>query len=203
MAGDASVTTWIKGLKQGDREAAEQLWVRYFDKLVAAAEKRLRSAQKRAYDEEDVALSVFESLCQGAERGNFKQLSTRDDLWALLLALTHKKSVDRIRHETRVKRGGGRVRGESVFAQRGNGFGAHRLRDLVSQAPTPELIALLREQHQDLMDSLPNETLRQVARLRLEGYSVKEIATEFEYTTRWAERKLQLIREIWGAKLAR
>ena len=39
-------------------------------------------------DEEDVALSVFASLCRGAQCGNFKKLTDREDLWALLLVMT-------------------------------------------------------------------------------------------------------------------
>jgi DNA-directed RNA polymerase specialized sigma24 family protein len=97
---ETSITTLIRGLKQGDHAAAEHLWVRYFDKLVAVARKKLSSVPKRTFDEEDVALSVFQSLCRGAEKGNFQMLTDREDLWALLLAITRQKAVDRIRHET-------------------------------------------------------------------------------------------------------
>ncbi|MCA9124486.1 MAG: RNA polymerase subunit sigma-70 [Planctomycetaceae bacterium] len=195
-----SISVWVSNLKEGDREAAEQLWARYFDKLVVAARRKLTSVPKRSYDEEDVAISVFKSLCRGAKRGNFEKLSDRDDLWALLLALTRQKSVDHIRAATRQKRGGGQVRGESVFG-RADDDAALGFEQLVAKEPTPDLLVELAEQHKRLLDLLGDDMMRQVALMRMEGHSVKEIATHFGYTTRWAERKLDLIRKKWGRAL--
>jgi DNA-directed RNA polymerase specialized sigma24 family protein len=200
MAGE-STTAIIPAIKQGDHEAIERLWIRYFDKLVAAARRRLGSARRRSYDEEDVAVSVFWSLCRGAERGNFTKLSDRDDLWALLLALTRQKAVDRIRHEMREKRGGGNVRGESIFAKGDLGSGAFGLENLVADEPTPKTLVDLEEQHKHLMQILPNDMMRQIAMQRMDGHSAKEIAAEFGYTTRWAQRKLDLIRKKWLREL--
>ncbi len=45
------------------------LWERYFEKLVLVARQQLLSGHRRVVDEEDVALGVFESLCNGATRG--------------------------------------------------------------------------------------------------------------------------------------
>lgn len=89
-----SVTRWIADLKAGESQAAAQLWQRYFADLVELARRRLGSAPKRVSDEEDVALSVFNSLCNGAVRGHFNQLSDRQDLWRLLLVITKQKAVD-------------------------------------------------------------------------------------------------------------
>jgi RNA polymerase sigma factor (sigma-70 family) len=195
MTAGTSVTLWIKQLKAGDNEAFEKLWLRYFDRLVAVARKKLGRARKRAYDEDDVAASVFKSLWRGAERGHFQRLSTRDDLWALLLAMVHQKVVDYIRRDTRQKRGGGRLGGESKLPLDG-------IQQLISQEPTPDVMALIDEQHRMLMDRLPDDTLRQIATMRFEGHSTKEIAAKFNYTVRWTERKLQIIREKWGAELS-
>lgn len=197
MTSEPSVTTIIEGLKQGDPQAAELLWVKYFDKLVAAARRRLGSAPKRAYDEEDVAVSVFASLCRGAERGNFSKLTDREDLWALLLAITRQRAVDRIRHENRDKRGGGEVRGESVFVKATDGTVVLGIDQLIREEVTPDLLVELEERQQQLLAVLTDDNMRKVALLRMEGYSVKEIANEFGYTTRWVERKLELIRKKW------
>jgi hypothetical protein len=80
MSSGGSVTHWIGLLKAGDQQAAQPLWERYFQQLVALARQRLRNMPRRATDEEDVALSAFDSFCRDACRGRFPQLGDRDDL---------------------------------------------------------------------------------------------------------------------------
>jgi DNA-directed RNA polymerase specialized sigma24 family protein len=48
-----------------------------------------------------------------------------------------------------------------------------------------------------LLDQLPDEMLRQVALLTLEGYQPKEIAEKLGCVRRTVERKLERIRDIW------
>src|SRR3954469_12046784 len=105
-----AVTHWIGDLKSGGQEAATRLWGRYFNGLVQIARDRLREAPRGKADEEDVALSAFHSLCQGAARGRFPELQDRNNLWKLLLAITAQKALDHRRREGRLKRGGGRAR---------------------------------------------------------------------------------------------
>src|SRR5205085_531840 len=93
----------------GDAAAVQGLWERYFRRLVALARKKLADAPRRAADEEDVALSAFDSFCRNAERGLFPQLLDRDSLWRLLVVITARKSAHLRRDEGRAKRGGGAV----------------------------------------------------------------------------------------------
>ena len=71
MSSDASVTGWIGQLKAGNQEAAQQLWNHYFQKLVRLARARLGGFRRRAVDEEDMALTAFDSFCRGAANGRF------------------------------------------------------------------------------------------------------------------------------------
>src|SRR6185437_2028102 len=82
-SGQHSVTRWLRSLEAGDGGggAAEELWRRYFGDLVRLARARLRGAPRAVADEEDAALSAFDSFCQGATRGRFPRLTDRDDLW--------------------------------------------------------------------------------------------------------------------------
>ena len=91
---DNSVTHWLRSLREGDLEAAERLWTRYFDRLVGVARQTLGVHPRRISDEEDVALSVFDTLIRGAAGGNFPQLQDRQDLWCLLLAITRQKATN-------------------------------------------------------------------------------------------------------------
>ncbi len=76
-----SVTVWLTSLKDGDAEAAQKLWSRYFEALVRLARDRLRGAPKAVADEEDAALSAFDSFVRGAARGRYPRLDDREDLW--------------------------------------------------------------------------------------------------------------------------
>jgi hypothetical protein len=113
MSSAGSVTHWIARLKAGDHHAAQQLWERYFARLVGLARSKLWGLPRRAADEEDVALSAFASFCRRAERGGFARLDDRDDLWQVLALLTTRKAADLVARERARKRGGGEVRGES------------------------------------------------------------------------------------------
>jgi ECF sigma factor len=60
-------------------------------------------------DEEDVALSAFNSFCRQAEAGRFPELLDRDSLWCVPVVVTARKAFHLIRDEPRQKRGGGVV----------------------------------------------------------------------------------------------
>lgn len=197
MVPEDSVLQWFDQLRQGDPAAAQALWERYFAQLVRLARNRLSGLRRGARDEEDVALSAFSSFCLAAERGRFPQLADRDGLWRLLVALTERKAVDLIRAETRAKRGGGHVLGESGLVAGAEGPGEGGLDQAPGREPTPEFVALMAEECQRRLAQLGDETLRTVALLRLEGYSNQEVAERLSCTTRTVERKLELIRAIW------
>jgi RNA polymerase sigma factor (sigma-70 family) len=195
-----SISQWIASLKAKDAEAAQRLWERFSAQLIEAAHRKLGSAPRAVADEEDIAQSVFRSVCRGASAGRFADVKNRDDLWWLLLAITRQKVVDHIRRESAQKRGGGRVVGESALAveARDEGF---TLDSLIGNEPTPDFLVMLDEQNNRLLGQLRDDRLRHVARSRIEGYTVPEIATRLSISTRSVERKLQLIRRAWAKEL--
>ena len=191
-----SVTAWIDQLRAGDRAAAQPLWQGYFQRLVALARKKLRGAPRGTADEEDVALSAFDSFFQGIEQGRFPQLSDRDDLWRLLVALTARKACDLLRREGRHKRGGGRTPDPGP-ARPGE---PDPLGQVLGREPTPEFAAQVAEECQRLLALLGDRELEEVALAKMEGYTTEEIARRQGRTTRTVERKLRLIRDIWQAE---
>ena len=72
MDSGGSVTHWIYGIKAGDPEAAQQLWERYFARLVRLANRELKGGNRRMADEEDVVVNVFEKFCRAAEQGRLR-----------------------------------------------------------------------------------------------------------------------------------
>ena len=196
MANNQSVTWWIQELKQGDEQAAHELWQRYFRRLAALARQRLGDHGRRVQDEDDVAIKVFKSLCEGAGRGDFAALDGRDDLWRLLATITSRKVAQHFRHEGRQKRGGGQVRGDSILDS-----GEDGLKAIASVEPTPEFLHELADEHQRLLALLDDGMLRNIAVWKLEAWTGREIAEKLGITRRSVERKLERIRELWKGEL--
>jgi DNA-directed RNA polymerase specialized sigma24 family protein len=192
-----SVTQWIDRLKAGDPDAAQKLWERYFRRLVGLARKKLRAAPRRAADEEDVALSAFDSFCRGAGQDRFPRLQDRLDLWQLLVLLTARKALDLAQHERRLKRGGGAVLDEAALPRPADSSAQEAaLEGIESLAPTPAFAAQVAEECRRLLERLDSE-LRNVALRKVEGYSNEEIAAQLGCGLRTVERRLRLIRGIW------
>ena len=60
MSQSHSVTHWIEQLKAGEgSDAQQQLWNRYFRRLVRLADKQLGDTPRRVADQEDVALNAL------------------------------------------------------------------------------------------------------------------------------------------------
>jgi DNA-directed RNA polymerase specialized sigma24 family protein len=188
MSAEGSVSRWLGPIQDGDSAAARQLWERYFLNLVQRARKLLRQTQRSAADEEDVALSAFDSFCRNAEAGRFPQLQDRDDLWRVLAVITARKASHLRRDEARQKRGGA---GAPALDQ------SALLEHAFSREPSPELAAQMTEDYERLLALLDDDQLRQVAVWRMEGYTIDEIAARIGCVARSVKRKLQLIRSLW------
>jgi DNA-directed RNA polymerase specialized sigma24 family protein len=193
---DDSVSRWLDGLKAGDDADVQRLWDRYFQRLVRLAGARLPGHARREFDEEDIALSAFHSFCDRVGRGQYPWLVDRDDLWRLLVTITARKVIDSIRHQTRQKRGGGQVLGESALMG-GDDAGDEGMARLLGREPTPEVAAQFAEDYERLLARLDDPTLRSVALMKLEGHTTEEIAAALGTSTRTVDRKLHLIRMIW------
>jgi DNA-directed RNA polymerase specialized sigma24 family protein len=194
-----SITCWIHQLKSGNPEAAQPLWERYYQNLTALARKKLHRAQRRAADEEDVALSAFDSFCRGAAQGRFPRLNDRNDLWQILVLITARKAYDLLQHENRQKRGG-----DSLITLAPEEAEKATVNDALDQIigpePTPEFAAQVAEECQRLLDLLTDPETRTVAVWKMEGYTTEEIAEKLDCVPRTVERKLRVIRSIWGQR---
>jgi RNA polymerase sigma factor (sigma-70 family) len=194
MDGPGSVTVWLDRLKEGaDRdEAVARLWERYFTRLVAQARQHLRG-RRATGDEEDAALSAFDGFVRAVEAGRFPRLGDRDDLWQVLLMMTANRARNAVRDGNRRKRGGGRVAHGIAGTDSEAGV------QLPSPEPDPAEAVALAEGAERLLEALSDPGLRQVAVLRLEGETVREIAARLGRAVATVERKLKRIREVWAA----
>jgi DNA-directed RNA polymerase specialized sigma24 family protein len=191
---EGSVTRFLAQLQEGDPAAVQPLWERYFPRLVALARLKLRNTPRQAADEEDVALSAFDSFCRNAEQGRFPRLLDRDSLWQLLVVITIRKAAHLLRDQARQKRGGGIA---LVSGGPGDPDEGPVLEQVLSKEPSPEMAAQMAEECQRLLRVLGDHILETVAVARMEGCSVEEIATRLDCAPRSVKRKLQLIRKLW------
>ena len=200
MTTTGSVTYWVGRLKAGEAAAAAPLWEGYYRLLVSLARSRLRGVPRQAADEEDVALSAFDSFCRAAAGGRFPRLDDRDDLWRLLVVLTERKLADQVRRARRLKRGAGRVRAEGDRAATGSDDPPAGLNGIVGPEPTPEFAAEFAEEYRRLFEALRDDDLRRIAVWKLEGHTVDEIAAKLGCARRTVARRLELIRTLWRTR---
>jgi len=198
LSHDEIVSQWLQRLHGVDEQFAQAIWELYFQQLVRLARQKLGTLPRRDEDEEDAALSAMDSFLQGAKDGRFPQLNDRDDLWRLLVTITVRKVTARRRRFFADKRGGGDVRGESVFFAVDEG--PRGIEQVLGTEPTPELADQMMATCDELLGKLRDPKLKAVALYKMESYTNEEIATLIGCSLRTVHRKLDKIREIWDTR---
>jgi DNA-directed RNA polymerase specialized sigma24 family protein len=192
MTPAGTVTLWMAQALEGDPNALQALWERYFPPLVELVRGRLRGVPRATADEEDVALSAFDSFCRRAAQGQFPRLADRHDLWAVLVMVATRKACDRREHEQRGRRDWRRVEGGTEGRD-------SPLALLLSREPDPALAAEVADSCKRLLAALPDDELRTIAVMKLEGHTNQEIAAHLGRAVATVERRLVVIRESWRA----
>lgn len=157
------------------------------------AKKRLQGARQCA-DEEDVALDALDSFFRGVKAGRFCQLDNRRDLWQILGVLTVRKAVNTAKKERRLKRGGGKFKATCCPGDSRDVMNADTPASL---EPAPDLAAVATEEVRRLLEDLGDDSLRDIAVWKMEGYTNAEIAERIGRKERTVERKLSIIRSRW------
>lgn len=188
-----STTHWVNQLKAGNRDAAQELWERYYRRLVNVARKQFRGGG--AADGSDIAQSAFASFYRAAEQGRFPQLGDRTELWKLLMVITQRKIARRLRYDNRQKRRPPRTDGREI----GDPVELH---EVAGSDPTPDFCVAAIESIRELLDRLSDSTLRSLALLKMEGFTNEEIARRLDCSLTTIERKLRRIRHEWADAVA-
>lgn len=185
---DQSVSRIFRLVARGNEDAVDRLWGAFFQRLLEYTRIRNRKLRSGIADEEDIALSTFNSVCVGLREGQFPDLTDRDSLWRLMVTIASRKSADRFAYETRHKRNVNRtVRVDSVsVGNRDSQLGI-----------TPQMEVEFQDLLDHLLGKLVHEDLRQIVLLKLEGHKNAEIAIKMQRSLATIERKLKTIREIW------
>ena len=197
MDSEPSVSEWIEDLKQGDSAAMAAIWNRFSPQLLRIARNKLKGLQSRVADEDDVVLSVMNSLFVAAQQGRFPDLADRKDLWRLLLYITACKTSDIRRHENRQKRGGNQPHVSLSLESEEPQAGAVLSDRVLAETLTPEFAAIFVEEFERLLSLLKNDRYRDLAIAKLKGYTNKELARQYGCSERTVERQLTNIRLEW------
>jgi RNA polymerase sigma factor (sigma-70 family) len=201
MNSNDSVTAWLNELKQGESDAAERLWKQYVEQLVRLADRKLGKLPKRVADAEDVVLSAFRHFLNGVEENRFAKLEDRHDLWSVLVMLTERRAIGLRRQEKAQKRGGGKVRGESIFERPGQSNQPGIDAVLEPRDATPGFAIEFADELRRRLDQLTDQLQRHIVLGKIEGKTNREIARDLEISVSSVERKLSLIRDSWRSEL--
>jgi DNA-directed RNA polymerase specialized sigma24 family protein len=193
MPSSHSVTPWLSLLRDGDPEAAQRIWDRYFRRLVRLARKKLLGRRLGIADEEDVAISALDSFCRNVREGRFPQLTDRDGLWRLLIVITARKAAHLLRDQGRQKRDGRRAKFAGPLDSDGDQVA---LDQLIGNEPSVDFAARVAEEFERLL-ALLDDDQRTIAIAKLEGRTNEQIAAHLNRALRTVERKLKLIRAKW------
>ena len=186
---ELSVTGWFHALKDGDQHAAASLWDRYFERVVRLARRRL--VTDAGYDEEDLATSVFATLYKVAAEGRYEALSDRDELWALLLVLSQRKMIARLRRQTTKRRSRENPDAGAQIPEE----------ELISPTDSPDMSVAVEDECRHLLEQLEEPVLQNIALLKLDGHTIAEIAEQLDISIRTVSRKILLIRKCWEEEL--
>ena len=171
----------------GDQQAADEIFRRYADGLIALARRRLPGKLARRVDAEDVVQSAYRSFFAGARAGRFDP-ERGGDLWRLLVAITLHKLRNQLDRHTAEKRS---IDAEQNFGSEDSfcRIQTHRL----AHEPSPvEALALVDELEQVMGDLEPLQ--RRMLDLRLQGYNLAEIAAETQRCPRTVLRALERVK---------
>lgn len=171
--------------REGDEDAAREVFERYLVRLTSLARSRLASRLARRTDPEDIVLSAYRSFFLGARDGRFT-LQRSGDLWRLLASITMHKLHRQVKRHTAESRNVQRENPESSEFD-------------FSQEPTAEVAVTLADELEAILRPL-DPFLRRVLELRLQGQSLEEIAAITLRSERTVRRCLAELREAIASR---
>lgn len=168
MAG--SITGWLDSVRQGNDEAAKNIWDRWFVRLCQRVSPH--SEQLRIHDNEDIATDAFAAFFSALREGKFSSLRNRSEIWKLLATIAVRKSAASYRFEQAQRRGGGQeIYSFEEVSKRSPAMTARR---------RPITLGAVEE----LIESIKDPKLARVARMKIEGLDNVDIAHELDCSMR-------------------
>jgi RNA polymerase sigma factor (sigma-70 family) len=183
---DDSDRSLLRRFRDGQTDAATQLYVRYASRLLAVAAARTSPSLASRFDPEDVVQSVFRTFFRRAAAGLY-EVPPGDELWQLFLVIALNKVRALSVHHRAQKRDVTRTAGSPMI---------ETYAGTIDEAP----MHVLRLVMDELLDQLP-QVEQQIIHLRIAGYDVRQIAEQSQRSKRTVERVLQRFRQELSASI--
>lgn len=201
MPDEGTVTRLLLQLRDNDSEvrnrAASELIRRYTPELLSLIAGRMQRFLHQRIAPEDILQDVLLSFCKRLGEGGF-DLKNRDQFLNLIVTIALNKLCSAARREQRQRRD---VRRE-LSLNSPDEDGGLAIDPIDPHSSPPDVVTEIAEEIERLLTMLPVEC-REVASLRLEGFSTKDIARKVNRTCRTVERRMELIRELWQGEFRR
>lgn len=191
-----SVTGWISLIREGDQDVLDAFSKRYFSKIRDLAKSKLSNP-----DSEEVANDVLVALTQSIAGGKYPNLCDRNSLWFLILKITQNRVIAFTRREKAKKR----IPAESIEPNHSEDLVRvesltdyeAELDNVIASNSTEAAWIEISDCWEELLRCLPDDVCRQIAQLKLQSYSNREIALMMGFTPSKVDRKVRLIQEQW------
>ena len=182
MSGIRSASDLLNRWRDGDQQAAAQLYELYSQKLTALASKNLGARLAPRVDAEDVVQSAFRTFFRRSAGGEF-HINNSEQLWRLLIKITILKARTQARRHTAGMR--------DVNVETGV---PHEMLESLAHDPTPQDSVILADQIEAILTGLPTAA-GEILALRLEGHSKTEIAARMKVARQTVYRLLSLLQQ--------
>lgn len=184
------VQRWLSG----DESAATELYERYCQHLRRIISRHVAAKFQRHIDPDDIMQTAFRSYFRRTQRGEFR-FDSDAGVWTLLVKI----ALTKVR--LRVRRFSAGKRDVSYEIHDDHAAGTdHYLIDRISRQPGYMESIVFQRLLEDVLEMLPDE-LRQVLRMRVEGYTQEEIAEEMGISDRTVRRYVCDIRDIISQRM--
>ncbi|MCA9125728.1 MAG: hypothetical protein KDB22_01540 [Planctomycetales bacterium] len=172
----ASDRSLLGRFRAGDDDAAHSLYMRYAKRLLALTHHRTSADLATRVDPEDIVQSVFRTFFRRASAGQY-DIPEGEELWKLLLVI----ALNKVRAQGNFHRANRRdiSRTQSLSVDSTSEQEDQRLAEQILRMSIDEIAA-----------QLPDSS-REIIRMRIEGYSIQEIADGSRRSKRTIERVLQ------------
>lgn len=189
MSSEPTDRSLLARVQAGSQTAAGELYRRYAGRLLALARAKTGAELAARVDAEDIVQSVFGSFFRGTRQGSY-QVPGEEELWGLLLVIALNKIRAKGAYHRAAKRDVRKTVSGDALADAGG---------VEPPADDTAAAALLGLVVDEVLGALP-EGHRAVARHRIEGHEVADIAALTGRSKRTVERILQEFRGRMAAE---
>lgn len=173
--------------RDGDQNAARQLFDHYVNRLLPLARLRLSQRLASRVDPEDIVQSVFRTFFKRLKAGEF-HIQEADDLCKLLVRITMHKTLRQVAFHKAGKRNFAMETGQGNESQ-------DQMLQLLGRDPGPDVTVTFLNQLEHFLGRLqPME--RDILELRMQGFTNEEIAEKLGIYDRKIRRVIERVRAL-------